>query len=123
MNPIRDGWAPEDIEIIMRRGDPAELLHVPVAVTLDPPDCAWAEEICLSLASHENPHVRGNAILGLGHLARTCRALALPSARAIVAAGLADPNEFVRGQAAAAAEDIQAYLGIAASGPESAGQT
>ncbi len=38
-------------------------------------DRAYALELCLNLSSHPNPGVRGNAILGFGHIARIDRVL------------------------------------------------
>lgn len=76
MNPFADGWEEAKVDAVLARGDPNELLHVPILISLDPPDCAWSFEICKRLATHADARVRANAILGFGHLARTCGALA-----------------------------------------------
>jgi hypothetical protein len=110
MGPFRDGWTMEDVDTVMLRGLPDELLYVPIVVSLDPPDCSWSESICMSLVSHEHFNVRGNAILGLGHLARVCRRLDLKRAIPAIAAALKDENEYVRGHAHEAAGDLRNYL-------------
>ena len=72
MGPFRDGWTEADIEAVLANGEPQELLYVPIVVSLDPPDWAWSQAICVRLAGHPDANVRGNAILGFGHLARVC---------------------------------------------------
>lgn len=99
MGPFKDGWCEEDVEAVLRRGDPAELLYAPIVVSMDPPDCAWAQDVCVRLAGHPDPNVRGNAILGFGHLARTCRKLEEAVVRPLVEAALRDPQAYVAGHA------------------------
>lgn len=100
-----------DVAAAIARDEPDELLHVPIRVSMDPPDCAWAQEICIRLASHRHGNVRGNAILAFGHLARTCGVLDEPRVRPLVHAALHDPDDYVRGQADAAADDLAHFLG------------
>jgi hypothetical protein len=99
----------------LARNDPDELLHIPIALSLDPPEeeaPGYAEAVCLALGAHAHPNVRGNAILGFGHLARTAGVIRDADAvRAAVAAGLGDKDEYVRGQAHAAADDLGHFLG------------
>jgi len=111
MNPLPDGWTVEEVEAVLSRDLPEELAYVPICVSMDPPDCAWAQEVCVRLASHADPVVRGNAILGFGHLARTCGALDAARVRPLLAQALADPDAYVRGQADAAAGDVAHFLG------------
>lgn len=98
----------------LARNDPQELLQLAVAIALEPPEDdhpGHAERILRALAQHEHPHVRGNAILGFGHLARTAGIIWKPKeVRAFVEAGLADQDEYVRGQAEAAADDLRHFL-------------
>src|SRR5690606_1288821 len=68
----RSDYAAKDVS---ERPLTADLLYVPIVISMDPPDCQWAQGICIRLAAHADPTVRGNAILGFGHLARTCRKL------------------------------------------------
>lgn len=105
------GWTMADVEAALARDAPDELLHVPILVGMDPPECAWAQEICIRLASHPHSNVRGNAVLGLGHLARTCGALDEPRVRPLLESALRDHDPFVRGQADAAAGDAEHFLG------------
>jgi hypothetical protein len=123
MGPFQDGWTKQDVEVVVARGLPDELLYVPIVITMDPLDCAWAERICLGLASHEHFNVRGNAILGFGHLARTCRRLNLATVIPVISAALGDSHEYVRGHAIDAAEDLRHYLGAHVPGHTSSGAT
>jgi hypothetical protein len=69
-----------------------------------------ASALCLQFARHEHFRVRGNAILGLGHLARRFRQLE-PVARGVIDDGLRDNNADVRGPAESAADDAEHFLG------------
>jgi hypothetical protein len=111
MGPFREGWTEEDVEAVLARDDPQEVLHVPIVVSLSPPDSAWAEAVCVLLASHPHPAVRGNAVLGLGHLARICRRLDEAVVRPVVERALRDECPQVRGKAQGAADDLETFLG------------
>lgn len=111
MSPFRDGWTRADVDAVIARGDPEELLHAPILVSMDPPDCAWALEICITLATHAHEIVRGNAALAFGHLTRTCGALDEARVRPLIEAALKDESDYVRGQAYAAACDLEHFLG------------
>lgn len=65
---------------------------------------------CLALA-HPDEVVRGNAVLGFGHIARQFRRLG-DEALEIVRASKNDSSAYVRGQAEAAAMDLRDYLGL-----------
>ena len=80
---------------------------------MDPPDCRWAQDICVRLAQHADPTVRGNAVLGFGHLARTCRHLDESLVRPLVEAALRDKERYVFGHATDAVADLSDYLGWA----------
>ena len=111
MGPFQDGWTKQDVEAVIGRGLADELLYVPIVITMDPLDCAWAERICLDLASHNHFNVRGNAILGFGHLARIHGQLDRSVVLPIIEAGLVDSHDYVRGHANDAADDIEHFLG------------
>ena len=114
MGPFAVGWTGEDVQAVLDRADPRELLYVPIVIGMNAADCEreWVENICLQLAEHPDFNVRGNAILGLGHVARTCRMLDIQAAVPVIAAALLDEHEFVRGHAVSAAQDLRSYLGI-----------
>ena len=108
---------PQHIARALERDDPQELLHIPIALSLAPAEDdhpGHAEQICLRLARHPHPNVRGNAVLAFGHLARTAGVIRdATSVRAIVQAALADDDDYVRGQADSAASDLEFFLGWA----------
>jgi len=105
---------PAQLDAALARDNPEELLHLAISLSMDPPEDEHpgeAERICRALARHAQPNVRGNAILGFGHLARTAGIIWKPvEVRALVEAGLADVDPYVRGQAEAAAGDLRHFL-------------
>ena len=100
-----------EVEAALARNDPEELLSLPIAVSLYAEDLNRAQDLCAQLAVHSHPNVRGNAILGFGHLARRFRQLDRRVVDPLVASGLQDPDSFVRGQADCASSDIAHFLG------------
>lgn len=111
MGPFRDGWTKADVERAIAADDPTELAYAPVVVSMDPPDHAWAADVCRRLSDHRDEWVRGNAILGFGHLARTTGELDEAVVIPIVKAALKDPSPVVRGKAEDAVSDLQHFLG------------
>jgi len=111
MGPFADGWTIDDVAAVLARADPRELLYVPLVVSLNPPDCAWSEAICVRLSAHADEQVRANAVLGFAHLARTCGSLDERTVRPIIERALRDPSTYVRGQADSAAADVNHFLG------------
>jgi hypothetical protein len=111
--PLSDGWTTESIDRMLASGDDTRLHEVPIAISLNPPDCEWAVAICTELADHSDPTVRGNAVLGFGHLARTCPDVPLSDiVAARLGAALDDAESYVAGQAMSAHEDIVRFRGI-----------
>ena len=111
MGPFQEGWGRSDVEAVILRADPAELLYVPIVISLDPPDCMWASEICIQLSKHSESTVRGNAILGFGHLSRTCGELDREIIQPIIQAALNDLEQNVRDHANSAVDDTSHFLG------------
>ena len=70
-----------------------------------------AESLCRELFDHEDEQVRGNAVLGFGHLARRFGKLDKKTALPLIESALVDSSDYVRGQAWAAAEDVGHFLG------------
>ena len=111
MGPFSDGWTRADVERVIAADDPAELAYAPVVVSMDPPDAAWAADVCCRLSAHPDEWVRGAAILGFGHLARTTGKLDEAVVMPIVKAALTDPSPVVVGRAEDAVSDLQHCLG------------
>jgi hypothetical protein len=91
--------------------DAEALAPMIVAAALYEEDFDTAYSACVRLSAHVDEVVRGNAILGLGHLARLFGQLG-PEAPEIVKRGLTDSSAYVRGQAHATAGDFQHFLGV-----------
>jgi hypothetical protein len=75
----------------------------------DDPDRAG--DLVRRLLTHPDENVRGNAVLGVGHLARRFGAVE-PDLLPHVRAATADPSGYVRGHAESAADDVLTYLRI-----------
>jgi hypothetical protein len=95
-----------EIEAAISRNDVPELVRVVLSVGMHSENREWAETICIRLSTHSEEHVRGNAILAFGHLARRFGQLNVSIIKPIVNAALHDPSPFVRGQASAAVDDL-----------------
>jgi HEAT repeat protein len=102
----------KDATAAVSSGNQDELGLVALAVALHEPDVNWAQTFLISLVGNESPVVRGNAVQGLGHLARLHGKLDVVIARPVVVAALADPDPYVRGQAENAQDDLKVYLGV-----------
>lgn len=118
MGPFHEGWTEADVQAVIARSDPAELLYVPIVVSMSPPSRIWAEHICLRLAGHPDSNVRANALEGFSHLARIFRWLNRRLVQPIIEAGLVDADTWVRTKADDAASDIEWFLGWTFSGRE-----
>ncbi|MEM1416609.1 MAG: hypothetical protein AAGH15_16980 [Myxococcota bacterium] len=90
--------------------DDLERLRVlPVDLSLHHPDVDWVADVCLRLANHPDATVRGNAVLGFGHLARRFGRLD-SGIREVIERALVDPDAHVRGHAWSAADDTRHFL-------------
>lgn len=107
--PIEE-FSPSEIEAAIERNDADELLYAVLSASLYADDPEWAEGICLRLANHEHFNVRGNAVLGLAHIARIHGTLNKEKVRPIIVVALKDENEYVRGQAECTADDVNFFL-------------
>ena len=107
IGPLTPAEAQERLE----RGDAAELVQVPLAAALQWDDAEAAQEVCFELTGHPDETVRGNAVLALGHIARIHGKLDRAKATAVLRRAARDGSAYVRGQAAAAGDDIAHFLG------------
>lgn len=110
----------EKFEALRRADASGELYRAIVSLALVDADRDYVETACVELSTHHDELVRGNAILGLGHLARRFGELST-ECLAIIERGLLDPSRHVRGQAHAAAEDVVTLLGWFVAGIEQVG--
>lgn len=92
-------------------GDVEQLRRAVVAVGLYESDAQSAVRFLLRAASHASSLVRGATLLSFGHLARRFRQLDERRVRHFVENGLFDSDEFLRGQAQVAADDLEHFLG------------
>ena len=111
-------WKAAELAAAIDRDDPDELSSLVVWVALALPGRIQAEQFCIRLSRHWHPQVRGNAVLGFGHLARIYRYLNRDLVKPIVEAALSDHEFIVRHQADAAAGDIEWFLGWVLRGRE-----
>jgi hypothetical protein len=100
----------EDIAAALERNAPNELPFVPLTVAMASPDLPTAVDVCIRLARHDDPAVRGNAIVSLGHLARRFRSLDEGTVKPLIEQALRDPDNSVRVLAKSAADEIHQFL-------------
>lgn len=100
-----------EVEEALRKGNPCELLYVPLSAALYLEDSGFAERMCCDLTAHSHFNVRANAFLGLAHIARIHGELEQKTVKPLILRGLADLHVFVRGHASDAKEDLEHYLG------------
>ena len=100
-----------EISAAIETNNSNELSTVALSAALHLANHKLAEEICIKLAEHSNPVVRGNALLGFGHIARIDGKLDEIKVKHLIRKGLADRDEFVAGQAESAKDDIESFLG------------
>jgi hypothetical protein len=93
------------VEQALREDDPDTMLRVVVAVAMHDADWRYAQDLCVRLSSHRHFNVRGNALLGFGHIARVHRQLDRARVRPIIEAALRDTDDYVRGHGHDAADD------------------
>jgi hypothetical protein len=108
--PLPD-WCESEVQAVIQRGEPHELLYVPLVVSMNPPSRVYAEQICIRFASHSDPNVRGNAMEGFGHIARLFGSLNKRLIEPVIEAGMTDPHDWVRGKAENAADEIEWFCG------------
>jgi hypothetical protein len=103
-------WSRATVEAALVADDPEKLLQAVVAVSMHEEDQKYAEELCVRLSRHPHFNVRGNAVLGFGHIARVHGKLEKKTVQPIIAAALKDQDEYVRGQAYSAKDDTEHFL-------------
>ena len=96
---------------VINANDVDKLGRMIIGAALHEKDFGFVQRVCIELSSHSDEIVRGNAVLGLGHLARLFEQLG-DEAVGIVRDRLQDPSDYVRGQAHAAAGDLSHFLGV-----------
>jgi hypothetical protein len=113
MGPFNDGWTNEDVIAVLDRGDPTEVVYVPIVVGMEASACGpeWAQTICQRLSFHPARQIRSNAFLGLSHIARTTKCLNLDLAIPALERALADTESQVRGTAREVVEDLKVFMG------------
>jgi hypothetical protein len=98
-------------EAAISSGDYDSLAKQIISISLHEDDLVAAQNICARVAELSHPVVRGNAVLGFGHLARRSAILDKSLVSTLINKALNDADPYVRGQADAAAGDIEHYLG------------
>lgn len=100
----------DEVEAAITRNNAGELLSAVLSAALYSEDADWAEDVCLRLSSHEHFNVRGNAILGFGHIARIHGKLTEKLVKPLIETALEDKSEYVRIHARDAADDTEFFL-------------
>jgi hypothetical protein len=99
-----------DMIAALKSEDPNTVLRGLLSAALYSGDGIWAEKLVYKFIDHEDPHVRGNALLSLGHIARIHGTLDRQRAIDVLRVAKHDRHEFVRGQALDSLEDVQHWI-------------
>jgi hypothetical protein len=100
-----------DVDAAIAQDDPTVLRSEVIWVAMYHPDPVYAEALCSQLSSHVNNEVRGNAVLGFGHVARVHGVLNRDLVQPIILAALSETDRHVRGHAICAVQDTSHFLG------------
>jgi hypothetical protein len=107
-----EAWvSPTGVLRLIDAGEPISAAKALIGLALHSPALAPALEVALIAARSSDPLLRGNALLSFGHLARRFDGIPREPVYELVVQGLADPDSHVRGQADAAADDLDLFLG------------
>lgn len=104
-------WSHEQVEQALRDDKPEALRYAVVAVSMYDADWRYAQGLCVRLSYHPHFNVRGNAVLGFGHIARVHGQLDRAVVQPIIEAALRDADDYVRGHGVDAADDTAHFLG------------
>lgn len=100
----------EEVEAAISKNKPKELSAAVLSASLHSDNPDWAQDVCLRLANHKATNVRAMALQGFGHIARIHGKLTKKLVKPIIETALNDKNDFVRGEADGAADDVEHYL-------------
>src|SRR3954454_12500998 len=92
-------WKHELVEQALRAGDVDALRLAVIGVSMHDDDWRYAQDLCVRLSAHPHVEVRGNAVLGFGHIARVHRRLDRALVQPIIQRALHDEVDYVRGHA------------------------
>jgi hypothetical protein len=98
----------EDARRARDAGSEEELCDALVAVVLNTKDREWAEDFCISCASHSSAGVRGLVATCIGHIARIHRQLDLAKMTPILRTLSRDPD--IAGRVQDAIDDICMFM-------------
>lgn len=101
---------PKEVNLTLIRNDPEELQLVSVTLALSDLDFNFTQSVCVQLCSNSNSKVLENALVSLGHLARRFRHLDEQTIKPLIESSLRNPDEYVRGCAKSAADEIHQFL-------------
>ena len=104
-------WTHQAVEQALQADDSAALLQAVIGVAMYDADWQYAQSLCIRLSAHPHFNVRGNAVLGFGHIARVHGHLDRVLVQPIIVAALQERDDYVRGQSFAAADDTAHFLG------------
>ena len=100
----------EEAEQLLLSGVSGDVERALLAVALHESDLGFASGVVFAGAQSTDAAVRGTALLCIGHLARLHGILPEQPTLRLVQAGLKDDDEYVRGQAENAADDLLVFV-------------
>jgi hypothetical protein len=113
----------EEAATLVDGGDYDASARAVVSLALYGSDPAKIAPILARAAKSPNALLRGNALLGFGHIARRFGSLDRTLVEPLVQAALTDAESYVRGHAHSAAEDFLKFLGWSVAGAQAVDTT
>jgi len=101
---------PKEVNLTLLRNNPEELQLVSITLALSDLDFDFTQTVCVQLCSNRDSKVLGNALVSLGHLARRFRRLDEQTIKPLIESSLQNPDEYVRGCAKSAADELHQFL-------------
>lgn len=96
-----------NITAALRSPDSKVVLRAILSAALYSDDGLWAEKLVYKFIDHDDPYIRGNAMLSLGHIARVHGSLNRERAIDVLRVAKNDRHEFVRSHAIDALDDVR----------------
>jgi hypothetical protein len=102
--PISRGEA----QLIFDRGVPEEIALTLLRLAYHDPDWMWVQDVCVSLATHQDKCVRRTCVICFSHLARIHGTLERQKVMPVLNRLLHDPE--VKGEVEVTIDDLEVFL-------------
>lgn len=99
-----------DVYEAIKTNNEEVLKLLPIKLGFNHGNWKFVQDICVLLSEHSHPDIRGNSLNALGYVAMNHKKLEMNIVKPVLLRGLDDENEWVRGKAQDAIDDINLYM-------------